>query len=369
MSTNGVLNRCLELAPPPNPAHTRAMFAASRTAFRRGIAPSAAIVCLCVLTVSGDAHGQESDGEGASAKPASAPPNRARQATRAPRRRNAWDGRHRIRSGDTLASIARRYRVSVGALQRHNRLRGSLIREGRQLRIPGRGMGRQRVAGARPGALSEAQEAALELASSLGLSARTGNLLLVNPPEARWIEAAGDPGQLDGTLDNPVPDGVFLRGWGSGPGGYHLALDIGARAGTPVLAAEGGLVLYAGNGIRGYGNVVILAHPNGWTTWYAHNHQNGVVPGQRVMRGEPIATVGQTGYARGPHLHFILVSGLSHCDARPLLTGQLRSRAGEVQQASPLRWVGDEKPDAVRCATRAERPNPRRRYRRRQRRR
>lgn len=287
---------------------------------------------------------------------------RARNRSRRPR----WDGRHRIRAGDTLSRIARRYGVSVRDLRQHNRVSGDTIREGRQLRIPGRGMGRVRRSGARPAVLTDEQEAALARGTELGLSNRTGNLLLVHPPEPRWIEAAGERDELDGSLAVPVDDGIFLRGWGSGPRGYHLALDIGQRSGTTVRAAEQGIVLYAGNSVRGYGNMVIVLHPNGWTTWYGHNRQNLVVPGQRVSRAEAIATVGQTGYARGPHVHFMLVDGIEHCDARPLLDGALQTRSGDPEVGAGIRWT-DERPETIQCATRAERPHPRRRRRQRRR--
>ena len=124
----------------------------------------------------------------------------------------------------------------------------------------------------------------------------------------------------------PVDDGRYLRGWGSGAEGYHLAIDIGAPSGTEIHAAERGLVVYAGHGIRGYGNVVVLVHPNGWVTAYAHARQNLVVPGQRVERGEVISRVGMTGYARGPHLHFMLVHEGRHCDPLPALSPRSPAR-------------------------------------------
>jgi murein DD-endopeptidase MepM/ murein hydrolase activator NlpD len=160
-----------------------------------------------------------------------------------------------------------------------------------------------------------------------------------------------------GTLALPVPEGRFLRGWGSGARGYHLAIDIGAPAGTPVHAAADGLVAYVGNGVRGYGNTVVLVHRNGWVTWYTHHTQNLVVAGQTVARGEVVGTVGDTGYARGAHLHFMLVADGSHCDALPLLRPEL-----EGGQTIQTRWVG-ERPASIQCAAREDRPHPRQRRR------
>ena len=71
-----------------------------------------------------------------------------------------------------------------------------------------------------------------------------------------------------------------------------------------VRAAADGLVGYSDNTLRGLGNAVVILHPGGWTTLYAHNARNTVQPGWRVKRGERIALVGATGIARGPHLHF-----------------------------------------------------------------
>jgi murein DD-endopeptidase MepM/ murein hydrolase activator NlpD len=84
---------------------------------------------------------------------------------------------------------------------------------------------------------------------------------------------------------------------------FHTGLDIGAAAGTPVLAADTGVVSYEGwNG--GYGNVVILTHGNGYSTLYAHLSGFAVGGGNRVNRGQPIGYEGSTGYSTGPHLHF-----------------------------------------------------------------
>ena len=71
-----------------------------------------------------------------------------------------------------------------------------------------------------------------------------------------------------------------------------------------ILAARGGLVVYADNGLTGFGNVVMLLHRDGFTTFYAHCRRVHVFAGERVERGEAIAEVGRTGFAPAPHLHF-----------------------------------------------------------------
>jgi len=96
-----------------------------------------------------------------------------------------------------------------------------------------------------------------------------------------------------------------------GGGTYHSGLDIGADSGTPIAAAAGGQVVLASSGY-GYGNYVIVRHDNGYETLYAHLTEIYVVQGQWVAQGEAVGTVGSTGWATGPHLHFeVRVGGAS----------------------------------------------------------
>ena len=74
--------------------------------------------------------------------------------------------------------------------------------------------------------------------------------------------------------------------------------------GAPIKASNSGVVVYSGNTIKGYGNLIILRHPGEWVTVYAHNQLNLVEEGMSVEKGQVIAKVGQTGRATGPHLHF-----------------------------------------------------------------
>jgi lipoprotein NlpD len=100
----------------------------------------------------------------------------------------------------------------------------------------------------------------------------------------------------------------------------HEGIDLPAPTGTPVLAAADGEVVYAGDGIRGYGNLVVLQHPGDLLTVYAHNSALFVAQGQAVRAGERIAAVGQTGRATGPHLHFEVRQGQIPRDPMPYLT-------------------------------------------------
>lgn len=287
------------------------------------------------------------------------------------RARNVPARRYTVRGGDTLARIARRHRVSVADVQAANGLRGESIRVGQKLWIPRPGVsGRAVRAALRSGNAPQApdvipeldEETAAEVEArrhALGLgSVAIARALLGEGAEARWVEAAGTPDELDGTLQNPVEEGAYLRGWGSGLAGYHLAVDIGAAVGTEIRAAAKGLVAYVGRGVRGYGNLVLLVHANGWITGYAHNRQNMVVSGQIVERGHVLGTVGQTGYARGPHLHFMFVHGGRHCDPMPLFRPTIARRDGGEVDTLELVWDTDHRPSGIRCLLRSEAPHP-----------
>jgi murein DD-endopeptidase MepM/ murein hydrolase activator NlpD len=85
---------------------------------------------------------------------------------------------------------------------------------------------------------------------------------------------------------------------------HHAGIDILAREGTQVLAAEAGRVIESDGGLGDYGNVVIVKHAGRYATVYAHNRRNLVRRGEFVEKGQPIAQVGDSGNASAPHLHF-----------------------------------------------------------------
>jgi murein DD-endopeptidase MepM/ murein hydrolase activator NlpD len=160
-----------------------------------------------------------------------------------------------------------------------------------------------------PRRVPEPHGPAKELADRLGIgSAEVARRLLQARPSAELVSAV--PGEAPKTLLWPVVQGRFGRGFGftrrARPELKHNGVDIGAPEGTVVRAAADGLVVYSDNGLMGYGNCVLILHPNGMLTLYAHNFANTVQPGWIVQRGEQIALLGQTGYAWGPHLHFEL---------------------------------------------------------------
>jgi murein DD-endopeptidase MepM/ murein hydrolase activator NlpD len=162
----------------------------------------------------------------------------------------------------------------------------------------------------------------------------TVHRLIRNRPTARQLRTAGGD-ERPATLLYPIPGARIGRGDGSGTDAYHKALDIIADEGTAILAAESGLVVYTGDELRGFGNLVVLLHPGGWLTYYAHLSAFLVRPGQKVERGQRIARVGNTGISHGPHLHFVLWMEGEQIDPYPFF----RPAPG-VPRSGPLPHVG-----------------------------
>jgi murein DD-endopeptidase MepM/ murein hydrolase activator NlpD len=106
-----------------------------------------------------------------------------------------------------------------------------------------------------------------------------------------------------GAMEWPV-DGPLSSGFGRRDGRAHDGIDLAVAEGTPVRAACDGTVAYAGDRLRGYGRLVIVAHAPGLATVYAHNSRLLVREGDAVRRGGVIALSGQTGHATAPHVHF-----------------------------------------------------------------
>ncbi|WP_221931077.1 LysM peptidoglycan-binding domain-containing M23 family metallopeptidase [Telmatospirillum sp. J64-1] len=112
----------------------------------------------------------------------------------------------------------------------------------------------------------------------------------------------------------PVRGEVIAKFGPSGKGLHNDGLNIAAPRGTTVVAAQNGVVAYAGNELRGFGNLLLIKHADGWMTAYAHNDKLLVNRGESVTRGQPIATVGSTGNVSTPQLHFELRQGSKAVD-------------------------------------------------------
>ena len=219
---------------------------------------------------------------------------------------------HRVAVGDTLYAISRRYGVDIYTVAAVNRIDPPFtIHVGQQLRIPDR----HRRTRARPAA-APGTAAAPAGAVTQAQPARTAK------PTVPTLEPGAKP--------KPVPRapaarsqarflwplrGAVISRFGPKAGGLHNdGINIAASTGAPIVAAEDGVVAYAGNELRGFGNLLLVRHAGGWTTAYAHSERLLVKRGDRVRKGDVIARVGATGRVKRPQLHFELRRGTDAVD-------------------------------------------------------
>jgi len=131
-----------------------------------------------------------------------------------------------------------------------------------------------------------------------------------DPATALNVGPGACPESYDGVLGTlnfswPVSSRT-LSGYDYAPSANHYGIDIEGQIGDPVFTVDNGVVVYAGWNDWGYGNMVVVDHGQGWQSLYAHMSTVDVVCGQEVYRGDAVGTVGETGMALGPHLHFEL---------------------------------------------------------------
>jgi murein DD-endopeptidase MepM/ murein hydrolase activator NlpD len=170
---------------------------------------------------------------------------------------------HTVRPGETIYQIARLYAISPASLMAAN-------------------------------GLSDPRHLAVGQTLSIPAYRETARVVAYSP----WPVAPADR-----QFAWPVIGGLVSSPFGMRHGAMHDGVDIVARTGTAVHAADDGTVIFAGR-LRGYGNAVILQHSGGYVTVYGHNERNLVRNGARIVRGQVIAELGSTGRATGPNLHF-----------------------------------------------------------------
>jgi murein DD-endopeptidase MepM/ murein hydrolase activator NlpD len=140
------------------------------------------------------------------------------------------------------------------------------------------------------------------------------------PPEPPAAPPAPAPPTPSSTTFQWPVRGHVLEGYGSGRDGTHNdGINIAAPRGAAVEAADAGVVAYTGNELRGYGNLILVKHPNGWISAYAHCDLILVKRGDKVARGQVIGRVGSTGNVGEPQLHFELRRGNRAVDPREFL--------------------------------------------------
>jgi murein DD-endopeptidase MepM/ murein hydrolase activator NlpD len=117
------------------------------------------------------------------------------------------------------------------------------------------------------------------------------------------------PEQYSGSMRWPLDAYIVSSEYGERWGKVHKGMDMAAHVGEPVYAIADGEVIYAGDGLRGYGNVVILRHDRKTSSLYAHNSELKVKQGDQVTKGTLVALLGNTGHSTGPHVHFEIRDG------------------------------------------------------------
>ncbi len=216
-------------------------------------------------------------------------------------------GNHVVASGDTLFSLGRKYSVSPFAIADLNGLSHSrALSLGQKLRIPG---------GAKAPAVAQAEPTAQEEIADNSVDAppikKVAPLALPKEQAApeQVAQAATDAPAL--SMRWPVK-GKVISEFGAKPNGLkNEGINIAVPEGTSIRAAEGGVVAYAGNELKGYGNLILLRHEGGYVTAYAHAKTLNVKRGDVVKRGDIIAISGQTGAVQSPQLHFEVRKGAS----------------------------------------------------------
>ena len=136
----------------------------------------------------------------------------------------------------------------------------------------------------------------------------------IPPPGASAV-----PEKFAGTLRWPLDAGIVSSEFGKRQGKMHKGMDIAADVGEPIYASADADVIYAGDGMSGYGNVIILRHDLQMTSLYAHNSELKVKVGEHVKQGALIALLGNTGHSTGPHVHFEIREGDAPINPRVIL--------------------------------------------------
>jgi murein DD-endopeptidase MepM/ murein hydrolase activator NlpD len=202
---------------------------------------------------------------------------------------------HVVQPGENVYRIAAWYRVPVSDIVEANDIRDVHdLQPGTALRIPGAERPPPHEALRPPGTLVDPERSPLYERPEAWVVPRS-------TPELR-AEALAEARRAGQRFAWPLR-GVVTSRYGRRGRHLHAGIDIGARKGTRVHAAEAGQVLFSGR-MGSYGNVVVVGHGGAFRTLYAHNRRNRVRAGERVERGDVIAEVGSTGNATGPHLHF-----------------------------------------------------------------
>lgn len=242
-------------------------------------------------------------------------------------------GMHQVASGETLFSLGRKYKVSPYAIASANGLSNDTqLSVGQKVKIPG-GASSGGVPFAKKAPVAEPQAQVAKIAAEDiadegdAAPAKTAEAMpapqksVEEPASApQTVADAGGPG-----MRWPVR-GKVISNFGSKPNGLkNEGINISVPEGTSIRAAEGGVVAYSGNELKGYGNLVLIRHDGGYVTAYAHAKELFVKRGDTVKRGDVIAKAGQTGSVSSPQLHFEVRKGATALDPIKFLSSATAS--------------------------------------------
>ncbi len=210
----------------------------------------------------------------------------------------ARPGTHRVAAGETLFSLGRKYHLNPYRIAAYNGLpRNVRLKAGQIVRIPGASSAPEAAAApvAKPHSAPKKDNGRIPAAPSASAETAPAPAAPSTPAAAAFLW--------------PVR-GKVISTYGAKPGGTrNEGINIAVSEGADIHAAGDGVVAYAGNELKGYGNLVLIRHKGGWVTAYAHNKELFVRRGDRVRRGQVIAKAGSTGSVKTPQLHFELRKG------------------------------------------------------------
>ena len=220
-----------------------------------------------------------------------------------------------VRTGDTLSEIAEMFGVSANTIIWANDIRGTSIKVGQELVIlPISGVRHVVKSGDTLKSVAtkyraDLNDVLLYNGLAIGDKIKSGDVIII-PDGVISATQVSSVKNSAGTRTYPVYSGYYIRPMTGGrkTQGIHgnNGVDLAAPTGTPILAAADGRVIVsrAGGYNGGYGSYIVISHPNGTQTLYAHLSQNSVFVGQNIVQGQTIGAEGNTGKSTGPHLHF-----------------------------------------------------------------
>lgn len=219
---------------------------------------------------------------------------------------------HTVQRGESLYGIARMYNVDITTLSKVNNLHTPYsLSVGQRLLLPAS------VSSQQTGQKVSVEQPVASTPQTYNTSAKTSEKTQVKSTQNQVSSQSSSTRKTKFIW--PV-NGTVISGFGNlGKGRKNDGINIKAGLGTAVKAADAGTVAYAGNELKGFGNLILIKHSDGWITAYAHNDKLLVKKGQKVVRGEKIATVGSTGSVTTPQLHFEVRSGKKAVNPRSYL--------------------------------------------------